>query len=225
MRRTHLTNVYVLLAFALPLLSTVSSHAATLYGQLPGPDSNTAYDSSSLNNFGDTPGYRVADDFTLATTAPITDVHWWGFPSENATEDNQSAPAFTFTFYTDASGLPGTPLASVSGSLSVEPYPFGPWWPEAQYYSSILDTPFSATAGTKYWVSIYNGAVDASWLWIMAESAGNKATQTENGLPFDSANLPDMAFELTSKVPEASTLLLLASGLAGLAGVAWRRVQ
>src|SRR5688572_15956967 len=86
-----------------------AAHAQVIYQQNPGPGSNTASISSTLNNFGQPPGFRVADNFTIAPGGRVDAVNWWG-------ESNSGGNAFTFTFYADGAGVPGAPLLTTLGS-------------------------------------------------------------------------------------------------------------
>jgi|SRR5215475_7258449 len=201
-------NLAALLSFAL-LIATPDARAAVIYEQPPGPNSDTELISSMLDNFGQTPGFRTADNFVLSTNVIISDVHWWG-------ESNSGGNNFQFTFYADGGGVPGAILHSTGGSLSAMTVNVGSGFDPVTFYSSDLVSPFSATAGTTYWLSIFNQANDASWQWLIANSFGDGGRQgTIPGPPWPSST-SNLAFQLTS-VPEPATFLLLGVGLAALA--------
>src|SRR2546427_6785992 len=68
------------------------SDAATLFEQLPGAGSSSQLISSTLNNLGGTPGFRVADNFQLAGGGTVRVVEWWGTLRSGGT-------SFQITFY------------------------------------------------------------------------------------------------------------------------------
>jgi hypothetical protein len=201
------------------LIATPDARADLVYAQPPGQFSFMLLVSSTLNNFGNPPGFRTADNFALAANTVITDVHWWG---KLATGGEN----FQFTFYADGGGVPGAVLASSGGSLSKMTVNVGSPFDPVTFYSSDLDTPFTATAGTTYWLSVFDQSPDASWQWLDAENVGDGGRQGENPGPPWNAGTPDLAFELTgtpalTSVPEPSALALLGAGGVALAG--WRR--
>jgi len=193
-------------------VSPPTAQATVIFEQLPDyvldPSATTRFTSSTVDALGNTPGVRTADDFLVDVDAVITDIHWWGI-SGAGTDD------FTFTFYADAGAEPGIALQTTTGSLDVETDPldanFG-----TNIYWSVLDTPFEATAGVTYWLSIFNSAPDAIWLWTASPLSGTPGVQTLEPPGDDwSAIGENLAFQLT--IPEPTTPSLIIIGLAVLA--------
>jgi len=147
------TTSRLLIAVFLILGPNVSD-AATLFEQLPGADSSSQLISSTLNNLGGTPGFRVADNFQLAGGGTVSTVEWWGTLRSGGT-------SFQITFYPDSSGNPGLPLSTIAvvpaSSSATAGSPFDP----VTFYSATLSTPFSAAPGTPYWLSVFDAAPDA----------------------------------------------------------------
>lgn len=190
--------------------------ASVIFDQSPGANSNYLGVSSTINLFGGSPGYRRADDFSLASSQQISDVHWWG-------RSSAGGDSFTFTFYADGGGAPGTALLSTTGTLVKSTVDVGAPWGSISYYSSDLSVAFDAIAGTTYWLSIFNDAADASWTWLSANASGNGSTIQTVGDTTWSNGAPNFAYQLTNTVPEPGALSLISLSLMGLAAIRRRK--
>jgi hypothetical protein len=208
-RGMMLSEKLLLIVFTVGQMIGTSAASVIVFDQPPpGNFNGDAAISSTLDNFGGTLGFRTADNFTLARATTITDVHWWGFQSSFVSPFNDN---FTFTFYADSAGTPGSVLLATSGSLTMSPIPAS----SVIFYSSDLSAPFSAAASATYWLSIFDSGSGASWLWLQANASGDGALQGFVGGGFPTTrNLGDRALQLTA--PEPATLALLGLGLAGL---------
>ncbi|HTE13810.1 MAG TPA: choice-of-anchor R domain-containing protein [Burkholderiales bacterium] len=193
-----------------------TARAAVIFDQPTGPNSNFLNISSTLDNHGTPAGFRVADNFSIMSATVVTDINWWGKPNSG---DNN----FTFSFYADDGGAPGTVLLATSGSLLTSPVSVGNSFDPLVLYSSTLTAPFAVSAGATYWLSIFNGAADASWLWLSADTPGDGSLVERNdgSLPWTNLLTPqsaDLAFQLIrTPVPEPATFALFIVGIGGVA--------
>ncbi len=117
------------------------------------------------------PPSTVFDDFTLTAGASIGTVGWQGIycvQTANAPAPSPTASSFTISFWADAGGQPdvSAPLQTSTYTVAqvgqtflknVDGFYCGTAYPTSwnfYNYSVALATPFTATAGTKYWLSI-----------------------------------------------------------------------
>jgi hypothetical protein len=196
-----------------PLAVPFEARAGTVFTQLPdfliNPSGSGQEQvvSSTLDNFGNLPGFRAADNFQLAAPASIADVAWWGKPLAGG--DN-----FTFTFYADNRGLPGSVLATTGGGpLTITPIP-GLGLP-ADLFATTLNTPFQAQAGITYWLSIFDAGPTASWRWEESVGGSYTVTAAPPGNAWGSVDQNNLAFSLAS-VPEPASLTLFSASALSL---------
>jgi MYXO-CTERM domain-containing protein len=177
--------------------------------------------SGGLGNYA-----TVYDDFTLPAAAIVTGVEWDGvfFNFRILGTITQ----FTLAFYANNAGTPGTLLLSEStpgnanqtslGTVNVIDPLFS--------YSATLPTPFAASAGTEYWLSIVPDlGFPPQWAWAEGTGGTGTAYQVFRGRPINLGN--DVAFSLdgnlVSSAPAPPSVIPLLTGALGLLGYGWRR--
>lgn len=182
---------------------------------------NGAY--ASQNDIGGFGSFATSyDNFTLGAATNITSVSWIGsfFNGSPGT-----ITGFTLDFWSNAGGAPGTMLytETVSGNAGqtfLQNDNVGD-----PTYSYSLSAAFSAAAGTTYWLSIVpNMAFPPQWGWETGTGGDGRAYQCFFG---NCGPIPsDLAFALygPSTVPEPGSLILLGTGLLGLAGSMRRKL-
>ena len=192
--------------FLVAVFVVSGARAEIIYEQMPGINSGQEVISSSLDNFGQVPGFRTADDFVLMAKAVIYGVNWWG-------EANSGGTDFQFVFYSDMGGEPGTILKVSGGTLFSSTVNVGSPNDPVNYYSTMLGSPFTAEAGTSYWLSIFNQSPSASWKWLSADIWGNGSRVGSMSFDPPLGSASNMAFQLVP-APEPTTGWLLLVGIA-----------
>jgi len=191
------------------LMMAGTGRAATLYLAPPNQSGG-----SDLNAF------LEADDFTLGSTAQITQIRFWAFQSSVA----DYAGSIAWSFNADASGVPGASLAS--GLATPSPVSTGNSAFGLNEFSYTFAVNVTLGPGTD-WLVLHNGptntipGTDFFWEWSDGNS-GNSQSQdlAVAGQPWI-GNFSEFALELQSPgsrtdVPEPSSLLLLGAGFLGV---------
>lgn len=183
--------------------------AATLFEQLPGIDSSNLTISSTLNNLGGTPGFQIADNFQLAAGGTVNVVEWWG-------RLRSGGASFQITFFLNAGGRPGVSLSTIAVTPTSSSANTGSPFDPVTFYSATLSDAFNAAPGTTYWMSVFDAAPDARWLWLAANNDTIGASRAQNGTTAWTST-DDVGFRLSGSVPEPATFSLVAIAILALA--------
>ena len=169
--------------------------------------------------------HLAADDFTPMVTTAIRTIAWQGGYCGGtpfgavAPPPTANSRAFVVSFYADRNGMPqpfgGTELYQMrlTPAEAHEQFTFdsgatangcGSQTPNATYYqySADLATPFSVTAGTRYWVLVQAdipGNVGIAWGWRAGTHDNNYSVVSgPQGLPLLTSTI-DLAFSLSDR--------------------------
>ena len=208
-------------ATLLVLVFSVSGWAATVYNQPT--DFNGAFSSQN-----DTVSFGLFaqsfDNFTLGSSTGLTQVDWVGSYFNPSTQG--PITQWTLQIYSDNGGQPGTLLyqnqvAGTGNETFLQIDNVGD-----PTYSYSMNINFNAAAGTEYWLSVYPDlAFPPQWGWETATGGDGASWQCFQGSCGPLSN--DLAFSLsggTTSTPEPGTLVMLGSGILGLAGTIRRKL-
>jgi hypothetical protein len=170
-----------------------------------------------------------AEDFSLASSATITGIRFWGFQLADAPG---YAGSITWQIYTNSAAHPGTVLFSGSASPVGVAQGNNTATGDTQRQFDFA-TNFTLSAGT-YWLGLHNGALattDRRDFYWQSTTPNSTALGMEDETPFDGVfvtNGVEHAFQLyggqgtPTVVPEPSTYALMTCGLV-VVGFARRR--
>jgi hypothetical protein len=164
--------------------------------------------------------YKAFDDFMLTASASISHVTWFGSYSESI---HDPVVDTLIEFWSDDSGLPGDLLVSyrIQGDAS-ERFIQSDQLFTAFDYGTDLAIPFTASANTKYWMSIQlNVAFPPQWFWRDGLGGDDRSAEITGSVSDTPAPIShDRAFALYSStpapIPEPSALALTTTGVAAL---------
>jgi hypothetical protein len=169
-----------------------------------------------------------AEDFTLATAAKITDVHFWSVEGQSSYQGSVS-----WGFYSNVGGVPGALIASGNTSAVTRTATGNSLFFGTEFLNDFDILPVSLAAGS-YFLGLHNGlsSVDSrSEYYWETQSTSVGANGQEDVSPFGVGswfdNGHEHAFYLTGEattnpVPEPSSIALVGLAMCGI-GIARRR--
>jgi hypothetical protein len=200
-------------------LGALPAEANILYSQ-PAANSSawTSESSNGSNGFN-----QVWDNFTLVSTATVTNVAWTGW----VLPDFGIINGFTIGFYADSvdgtDHSPGALIYSASISGNANETRVG-----AHNAYGIFDfnapVVFPATLGTQYWISIVANPQSATWNWANSNGGDSSFFEDDQNGTIGPVGT-DVAFTLSNATaPEPSSLALAGTGMLAVVGMVRRRV-
>jgi len=161
---------------------------------------NIGFDAVTTFVISDVTSTAIAsDDFILTMDTDITTFAWSGNYSSSVTPTTDN---FTIVIYSDGGGMPGTALITIPVGNNANRTDTGIDLFDLDVFSYEAAIPsFTATAGTTYWISVYNNIAGSdAWSWGRRVGGGNAIASLDLGVAWTLALGGEFDFRLAASV-------------------------
>jgi len=208
----------VLMAFALSVAAFADSVLYTQPFDQLGNGYSSQNDTNGLGVFA-----QVYDNFTLGSDSSINEVQFTGLYFNPPQQGPISA--WNVQFFADNAGQPGMLLATKNINGTGNETFLANYGDYPVYTYDLPGLGFAAAGNTTYWLSVYPDlGFPPQWGWTSGTGGDGISYQDFGGVRGPLS--VDMAFTLIgTSVPEPGTLVMLCTGMLGLAGAIRRRLS
>lgn len=163
-------------------------------------------------------GIYSSDDFTIPVTTTIVRIEWTGVYALDGTPP--SLDDYQIRIQADSGSGPGAVLSTTLAGNAVNRIDSGIDLLGLDVFNYSADIlPFTAAAGTNYWLVIFNntsGDAGDDWFWGSRFLLGNSTVSNDFGATWSAAG-HRIDFRLFSAIPEPSVSFVSMLMIAGLA--------
>lgn len=180
------------------------------------PNYTNAYFSDTGGDFSN---QQMAENFMLASSNTVGQIGVWGvyFPN-NIPSDN-----FSINIYADNGGnVPGSLLHSENVAASRVDTGNDAFGCDVYQYNFVLASPFAATGGVQYWISVVNhaGSPNNNWGWMTANADAIGAYTLDSAGSWNQLG-ESLSLHLETPVPAPASMAF--AGLVGIGALRRRR--
>ena len=211
----NLSIAGLLMGFAILVVGTRSADADVIYDG-GSPLLSPAIAQGAL--FSDTGNFNfsnAADQFSLsAGLTTVRDIHWWGTYGETPGLDE-----FSIAIYNDNGGTVGSLASFVSITSLHRESTTTTINGRTMYAYDATVSAVTLAPSTTYWLAIQNTSGftgNNAWAWVISANTGNARQYSSIDATWGNTTNKSLAFNLTNDIPEPSSSLLAATGLAAL---------
>lgn len=170
-----------------------------------------------INGFAITPPWTEADNFSFGSSTSFNTIRFWLLQFDTA-----PTAGFSWFIYNNGAGAPGSTISS-GFAAAVQTAQGGSAQGTNRYQVDMTIGSQSLAAGN-YWLGLNDQISTADRYWATSSASGDAMYNGGNVWQGGGVELAYQLIDVTA-TPEPASMVLLATGLLGVFGVARRRKQ